>query len=66
MKQFHSRNDFLILWFELFHKAHFPQNIFFSRDLLFNDKYLQLILGIGIPEEFEKIEIDSIEADVNS
>lgn len=56
IKNYHSKNDFLIKWFELFHKSHMSEDQIFNRDLLFNDRYLSQVLFLGIPTEFERIE----------
>jgi hypothetical protein len=53
---YHSKNDFLIKWFELFHRANFSSDTVFNRDLLFNDKYLSQLLSLGIPSEFHHID----------
>jgi hypothetical protein len=46
----------LVLWYELFHQAHFANDFHFKRDLLFNDRYLSQILSLGIPSNFEPVD----------
>jgi hypothetical protein len=56
LKNYHSRNDFLFLWYELFHLAHFNAEFPFKRDLLFNDRYLSQLLSLGIPSNFDPLD----------
>ena len=63
---YHSKNDFLIKWFELFHRAHFPEGPLFNRDLLFNDRYLSQALSLGIPSEFDMIDAADLNTPPNS
>ena len=63
---YHSKNDFLIKWFELFHRAHFGDELLFNRDLLFNDKYLSQVLSLGIPSEFHHIEASDLNTGLSS
>ena len=62
---YHSKNDFLIKWFELFHRAHFGEDTIFNRDLLFNDKYLSQLLSQGIPSDFDQIDSSDLTTSSN-
>jgi hypothetical protein len=57
LKNYHLKNEFLLQWFSQFHYDNFEESVLFSKDLLFNDKYLSHMLFLGLPNEFESVDM---------
>ena len=57
LKNYHLKNEFLLQWFSQFHCYNFEESVLFSKDLLFNDKYMSHMLSLGLPNEFETVDL---------